>query len=100
MAPKQTQRSMFDPDMLAILGEAVGAWPAPDQADIAQNPQTSTHLTPRESLILGEIVKGHSSKEVARALEISPRTVEFHRANLLKKFAARNTAEMVRKFLS
>ena len=58
------------------------------------------HLTPRESLILAEIVKGHSSKEVARALDISPRTVEFHRANLLKKFGAKNTAELVRKVLS
>jgi len=51
-------------------------------------------------LILAEIVRGQSSKEVARALDISPRTVEFHRANLLKKFGAKNTAELVRKVLS
>jgi DNA-binding CsgD family transcriptional regulator len=51
-------------------------------------------------LILAEIVRGSSSKEIARALQISPRTVEFHRANLLKKFGARNTAELVRKFLT
>lgn len=54
-------------------------------------------LTPREHEILARIVVGHSSKEVARSLDISPRTVEFHRANLRKKFAARNTAELVRK---
>ncbi len=51
-------------------------------------------------MILAEIVRGHSSKEVARVLDISPRTVEFHRANLLKKFGAKNTAELVRKVLS
>lgn len=54
-------------------------------------------LTPRELEILARIVVGHSSKEVARSLDISPRTVEFHRANLRKKFAARNTADLVRK---
>ena len=100
MAPKQPQRSFFDPDMLAILGEAVAAWPAPEPANPTQDPSVQAHLTPRESLILAEIVRGSSSKEIARALQISPRTVEFHRANLLKKFGARNTAELVRKFLS
>ena len=54
-------------------------------------------LTPREHEILARIAAGHSSKEVARALDISPRTVEFHRSNLRKKFAARNTADLVRK---
>ena len=97
MAARQPQRSFFDPDMLAILGEAVAAWPAPETSQVAK---IQGHLTPRETWILAEIVKGRSSKEVARALEISPRTVEFHRANLLKKFSAKNTAELVRKVLS
>ena len=57
------------------------------------------YLTPRESLILGEIVEGLSSKEIARALELSPRTIEFHRANLLRKWGAKNTAHLVRKVL-
>ena len=50
--------------------------------------------------MLAEIVKGLSSKEVARELGISPRTVEFHRANLLKKSGAKNIAELVSKALS
>ena len=58
------------------------------------------HLTPQERLILAEIVGGNSSKEIARTLNISPRTVEYHRANLLKKYGARNVAELVRKVLS
>jgi DNA-binding CsgD family transcriptional regulator len=86
--------------MLAMLGEAVAAWPAPEAGEPSRNSQLHADLTPRERLILIEIVGGHSSKEVARVLDISPRTVEFHRANLLKKYGAKNTAELVRKFLS
>jgi DNA-binding NarL/FixJ family response regulator len=58
-----------------------------------------TNLTPREQLVLSEIVKGLTSKEIGRTLDISSRTVEFHRANLLKKYGARNTADLVRKVL-
>jgi DNA-binding CsgD family transcriptional regulator len=42
-------------------------------------------LTPRERVALAQIIRGNSSKEAARTLGISPRTVDFHRANLLKK---------------
>jgi len=54
-------------------------------------------VTERERVVLGQIVKGLSSKEAARVLGISPRTVEFHRANLMRKFGARNSADLVRK---
>ena len=57
-------------------------------------------LTPRERVILAQIVKGASSKESARSLGISPRTVEFHRANIMQKLGARNIAVLVRKILS
>lgn len=98
MAPRP-QRSFFNPEMLAKLGEAsrpVLEVPQPQPSQI----ELRRHLTPRECMILAEVVRGHSSKDVARALHISPRTVEFHRANLLKKFSAKNTAELVRKVLS
>jgi DNA-binding CsgD family transcriptional regulator len=83
-----------------MLGEAVAAWPLPEVPEPSRESQVHQDLTPRERMVLAEIVRGRSSKEVARALEISPRTVEFHRANLLKKFGAKNTAELVRKVLS
>jgi DNA-binding CsgD family transcriptional regulator len=41
-------------------------------------------------------VRGASSKEAARRLGISPRTVEFHRANIMRKLGARNTADLLR----
>lgn len=54
-------------------------------------------LTPRERSALAQIVKGASSKEAARLLNISPRTMEFHRANILRKLGVRNVAELVHK---
>jgi DNA-binding CsgD family transcriptional regulator len=54
-------------------------------------------LTPRERVTLAQIVRGASSKEAARTLGVSPRTVEFHRANVMKKLGAKNTADLVRK---
>jgi DNA-binding CsgD family transcriptional regulator len=56
-------------------------------------------LTPRERVALAQIVGGASSKEAARALGISPRTVEFHRKNIMRKFGAKNTVELVLRVL-
>jgi DNA-binding CsgD family transcriptional regulator len=56
-------------------------------------------LTPRERATLAQIVMGTSSKEAARALGISPRTVEFHRKNIMRKLAAKNTVDLVRRVL-
>jgi DNA-binding CsgD family transcriptional regulator len=53
-------------------------------------------LTARERVVLAQIVKGASSKEAARTLAVSARTVESHRANILLKLGAKNTAELVR----
>jgi DNA-binding CsgD family transcriptional regulator len=52
-------------------------------------------LTPRERAALAQIVNGASNKEAARALGISPRTIEFHRTNILRKLNARNVVELV-----
>ena len=53
-------------------------------------------LTPREHAVLAQIAAGASSKEAGRALGISHRTVEFHRANILHKLNAKNTADLMR----
>jgi DNA-binding CsgD family transcriptional regulator len=54
-------------------------------------------LTPRERMALAQIVRGASSKEAARALGISPRTVDFHRASVMRKLGAKNIADLVRR---
>ena len=56
-------------------------------------------LTARERVTLAQIVRGASSKEAARALGVSPRTIEFHRANVMQKLGAKNTADLVRRVL-
>ena len=53
-------------------------------------------LSPREKEVLSSVCEGHSSKEVARSLGISPRTVELHRANVLSKLGVRNVAAAVK----
>jgi DNA-binding CsgD family transcriptional regulator len=57
-------------------------------------------LTERERRVLAFLVKGASSKEAGRELGISPRTIDFHRANIIEKLGARNTADAVRRVLS
>ena len=56
-------------------------------------------LTPRERVALAQIARGASSKEAARTLGISPRTMEFHRANIMQKLGAKNTVDLVRRVL-
>ena len=57
-------------------------------------------LTPRERVVLAQIIRGASSKEAARTLDISPRTIEFHRANIMHKFGAKNAVDLMRKVIA
>lgn len=53
-------------------------------------------LSPRERDVLAGVVQGKLNKQIAYELEISPRTVEIYRANLMSKTGARNIAELMR----
>ena len=53
-------------------------------------------LSNREREVLDWLSEGSSNKAIARQLEISPRTVEIHRANMMHKLGARHAAEAVR----
>ena len=53
-------------------------------------------LTPREKVVLAQIVRGGSSRAIALSLGISPRTIEFHRSNIMSKVGAKNVADLVR----
>jgi DNA-binding NarL/FixJ family response regulator len=52
-------------------------------------------LSDREREILQLIAEGHSNKDIALMLSISPATVETHRAHILEKLDVHNTAELV-----
>ncbi|KRF00080.1 two-component system response regulator [Nocardioides sp. Soil777] len=53
-------------------------------------------LTPREDEVVKLIAEGHSSREIARELTISVRTVERHRENVLQKLGMRDRTELTR----
>ena len=52
-------------------------------------------LTPRERTVVAGLARGQTSKEIARDLGLSPRTVEDVRARLLRRLGARNSAELL-----
>ena len=53
-------------------------------------------LTTREREVLQLAAEGHTNPQIADRLFISPRTVEVHRANLMRKLGLRNYADLVR----
>jgi two-component system response regulator FixJ len=53
-------------------------------------------LTPRERQVMQGLVTGQSNKAIARDYDISPRTVEVYRANVMTKMQANNLSELVR----
>lgn len=71
------------------LGRAVWSF-----ADLSETRQV-LNLTTRERQIVMHLGEGRTSKEIARMLSISPRTVEAYRAKLLRKCGAANVAELL-----
>lgn len=67
----------------------------PDAARLAAEGRLA-QLSPRERDVLAGVVEGKLNKVIAYELEISPRTVEIYRANLMSKTGARNVADLMR----
>ena len=67
------------------------------QADNAAREQVA-QLSEREREVLAFIVQGLTNKEIARALALSPRTVETHRANLFAKLDCDSLAQLIRRY--
>ena len=57
---------------------------------------SSQELTSRENQVLTLVAEGKKSKDIADLLSISIRTVEHHRANIMKKSGMKNTAELIK----
>jgi DNA-binding NarL/FixJ family response regulator len=79
----------FGANAARVLAEAISQ-PQADPGD------PYGRLTTREREIFHLVVEGATSKEIARRLDISVKTAENHRANILDKLGVRNTAELVR----
>lgn len=56
----------------------------------------TANLTKREKEVMNLLVEGYQNKEIARALDISPRTVELHRAKVMEKLHAHTVSDVVR----
>jgi two-component system response regulator DctR len=54
-------------------------------------------LSPRERQVLDELIRGHYNKNIADHLGITPRTVEFHRANIFEKMGVSSAVELAHK---
>jgi FixJ family two-component response regulator len=88
-------------DIVARIGEAIEAHRRHRNDSellpgLALNFPGREPLSRREREVLAQIVAGASSKEAGRALGISPRTIEAHRAHIMEKLGARNAADLMR----
>jgi FixJ family two-component response regulator len=88
-------------EIVTRVTEAVGAF-ARSQTEGQAPKMAPLHfpgrepLTTRERDVLELFSSGASNKEAGRQLGISPRTIEFHRANIMKKLGARNAPDLIR----
>jgi FixJ family two-component response regulator len=88
-------------EIVERLNDAIGAYQR-RQAENSAPEIGSLHfpgrepLTRREREVLEQFTAGASNKEAGRTLGISPRTIEDHRANIMKKLGARNAADLIR----
>jgi FixJ family two-component response regulator len=92
-------------EIVARLDKAIGAY-ARRHAEDSASRVASLHfpgrepLTRREREVLEQFASGASNKEAGRHLGISPRTIEDHRANVMKKLGARNAADLIRMVMT
>lgn len=58
-------------------------------------PKRTSELSPRQREVLQLVAEGHTMKEIARILKITPRTVAFHKYAMMEEFGIKSSAELV-----
>jgi len=89
----------FEDDRLVTMIEAAirQAEPAAKNETVAQDIAARvTSLSPRERQVMEGLIAGLSNKLIAREYDISPRTIEVYRANVMTKMQASSLSELVR----
>ncbi|MFT7572678.1 MAG: DNA-binding NarL/FixJ family response regulator [Paracoccaceae bacterium] len=76
-----------------------GRFIAPDCLALIEDAPPQTDLTPREQQTLQMVLRGRTTKEIAGAQGISPRTAEKHRASLMAKLGVHSVAELMARAL-
>lgn len=91
----------YDPDaLMAVLRKALDTnRSVQDGPAIAEIAGRAEALSPREREVMDRVVNGQPNKVIAAALQISPRTVEVYRANVMAKMQADSLSELVRMAL-
>ncbi|MBO6523445.1 MAG: response regulator transcription factor [Balneolaceae bacterium] len=79
-----------------FLGKQFSKMMTREYLRLARMRKGKKQITHREKEVLSLLVEGMTSSEIAKKLFISPRTVDKHRTNLLKKLGQKNTAGLVR----
>jgi len=67
--------------------------------DISSRRVAGVNLTPREREIVRQLAAAQSTKLIARSLGVSPRTIDGHRARIMKKVGAQTANEMIAKLV-
>jgi two-component system response regulator FixJ len=91
--------------MVARVRQTIECWSPGRNRESSGEPLSQSfapcgRLTQRERDVLNQVVAAASSKEAARNLGISRRTVEIHRLHIMKKLGAKNAVDLVRMVLS
>lgn len=68
--------------------------------DLGSRRSVTAELTPREREVAAHVMQGLTSKQIGKALGISHRTVELHRARLMRRYSTSTTAELVQKLIA
>ena len=89
------EKPFDDKELLQRINRALAKCAAVSSAGVAVGALIAK-LTPREKEVLDHLVLGEQNKVIAYELGISPRTVEIHRAQVMRKMHSRNVAELVR----
>jgi DNA-binding NarL/FixJ family response regulator len=69
---------------------------APVARQLARPSSPDNQLTVREQEVLRHLANGESNKQIARALDLSVRTVETHRLNIKRKLGIEGQAELIK----
>ncbi len=89
----------FDADLLdGALGHLEEAGDKLRRIELAKGQARTAveRLTGREHEVLVSLVNGNSNKQIAADLDLSPRTVEIYRKNVMRKLEAKSTSDAVR----
>ena len=95
------QKPFRDQDLLDRIQRAI-AKDAELRRSLGQHERIKAHLndlTPREREVLDLMTQGLQNKAIAQKLNVSPRTIEIHRARVMEKMKASSVAELVRMMM-